>query len=92
MRKETQFGGSKLVRGHYPCMYVKEVGKANHKSQYLSGEKLSHHNLYGATEAIIVRGQSQAKLRVIIFLTTFLISGFFSKCVLLVLQHHLQHE
>ena len=39
----------------------------------------STHNLYGATEALIIRGQSQAKKRVILFLTVFVFSGFFSK-------------
>lgn len=43
----------------------------------------STHNLYGATEALIIRGQSQAKKRVILFLTVFVISGFFSKFMLL---------
>ena len=43
----------------------------------------STHNLYGATEALIIRGQSQAKKRVILFLTVFVISGFFSKFLLL---------
>ena len=42
---------------------------------------MSHHNLYGATEAIIMRGQSQARTKVITFLTVFLITGFFSKSV-----------
>lgn len=40
----------------------------------------STHNLYGATEALIIRGQSQARKRVIYFLTVFIISGFFSEC------------
>ena len=43
----------------------------------------STHNLYGGTEALIIRGQSQAKKRVILFLTVFVISGFFSKFMLL---------
>lgn len=43
----------------------------------------STHNLYGATEALIIRGQSQAKKRVILFLTVFVFSGFFSKFVAL---------
>ena len=45
-----------------------------------AGERSTHHhNMYGATEAIIIKGQSQAKTRVIIFLTVFLASGFFSE-------------
>ena len=37
------------------------------------------HHLYGATETLIIRGQSQAKKRVILFLTVFVVTGFFSK-------------
>ena len=47
-------------------------------SAHYPGDRMSHHNLYGATEAMISKGQSQAKTRVIIFLTVFLITGFFS--------------
>ena len=34
---------------------------------------------YGATEALIIRGHSKAKKRVLLFLTVFIISGFFSE-------------
>lgn len=40
--------------------------------------RMTHH-FYGATETLIIRGQSQAKKRVILFLTIFVVTGFFSK-------------
>ena len=35
---------------------------------------------YGATRALISRGQSKARKRVTYFLTVFIINGFFSEC------------
>lgn len=35
---------------------------------------------YGTTKALIVQGQSEAKKRVFLFLSVFIIAGFFSKC------------
>lgn len=34
---------------------------------------------YGATQALIVKGQSKAKKRVFYFLTVFIVNGFFSE-------------
>lgn len=36
-------------------------------------------NSYGATNNLLSRGHSQAKHRVVLFLTVFVISGFFSE-------------
>ena len=49
--------------------------------QYAEQNRATH-NLYGATEALIIRGQSQAKKRVVLFLTVFVVTGFFSESLL----------
>lgn len=62
----------RLTYGVYcTCMYYAEQNRKTH-------------NLYGTAEALIIRGQSQAKRRVVLFLTVFVITGFFSKCCLMV--------
>lgn len=42
-------------------------------------ERTGVNKTYGVTSNVIVQGQSQAKQRVVYFLTVFLISGFFSE-------------
>ena len=50
---------------------------------FLSGEYPGS-AFYGATEALIVRGHSQAKQRAVLFLTVFTISGFCSEYLYLI--------
>lgn len=63
--------------GKILCFTSSKLMVCNNNNKDLSAGSTS----YGATNILLFRGHSQAKRRVILFLTVFVIGGFFSKLI-----------